>query len=154
MNVKVFFDADRASRHMGIGTETMLCTQLLGNIFILKNTPIARCNLSYGDQVVCKADTNNSLRFIRRHKAGTFSTFRMFSKANVKPELLKFEEVLDQIQSAGCGVTCHLASFIATVSVPIEINLDDALRFATEKLGAIFHIEVTANRQKNHKSRS
>jgi hypothetical protein len=146
MSVKVLFDADRYSRHMGIATEGMPCEHVRGSIYILKSTPLARLNLVYGDEIVCIVDEASQLRFLRKHKSSEYSSFRMYAKNLVKPDKVFFEKILDQVQESGCGVASFQNYFVAEVTVPPAISLMKTFEFTSQHLGSDFYIEIKANR--------
>lgn len=146
-SVKIYVNSDRQSRLMRIGTEAMWADHFADNIYILKSTPLARVNLAFDDEVICRRDDEGLLRFVRRRKASTYSTFRIYPTQVLGLEPSKYEALLDDIQSCGCGVSDLPGVLIACVSVPINIDLRKLVAHASLTLEPYCKVAITANRQ-------
>lgn len=145
--LKAFFQCDRRSLRVGVASESMIVNHRRGSVYELKNTPLTRFNLVYGDFILCRADESSSfgLNFVRLYSAGGFSTFRKYPLYDEWGEN-KFLSSLSRMNDEGCGVSAHRNMGLAAVSVPPELDLHRLLRKTHRDLRGYFRVELTADR--------
>lgn len=145
--LKALFHCDRRSLRVGVASESMFVNHRRDSIYELKNTPLTRFNLAYGDLVLCRVDESSvfGLRFVRLHLASEFSTFRIYP---LHDEWVEdgFLSSLSRINNEGCGVSAHRNMGLAAVSVPPNLDLHGILKKTRRDLRECFSVELTADR--------